>query len=112
MTLFTNRAYDLLKPIALIWLPAIATLYTALAAIWGVGDVTAVVGSLSAVDGFLGVVLHLSTNPTPATPAADGKFVVDKTSDPTKDIYRLELETDPTDLEKQQTITLAVTHSV
>ena len=31
----SNRVYDILKYIALIVLPAIATLYGALAAIWG-----------------------------------------------------------------------------
>lgn len=111
MIRFTNGAYDVLKPIALIWLPAIATLYTALAAIFSFGDVAAVVGSISAVDGFLGVVLHLSTNPTPTQPipTSDGQFVVDK-SNPTTNVYSLVLETEPEDLEKKGVITLEVAH--
>ena len=113
MPQFTNAAYDVLKPIALIWLPAIATLYTALAAIWGVPDVTAVVGSLSAIDGFLGVVLHLSTNPTPnqppaaVTPTTSGQLVIDK-SGPTAAMY-IVLESEIEELEKNNTITLSVT---
>lgn len=108
MIRFTNGAYDVLKPIALIWLPAIATLYTVLAAIWGFGDVEAVVGSISAVDGFLGAALHLSTNPTPQQSSSGGQLVIANTESGGKSMY-LVLESEIEDLEKQKQILLTVT---
>ena len=111
MIRLTNAAYDVLKPIALVWLPAAAGLYTALAAIWHLGDVSEVVGSLSAVDTFLGVVLHLSSNSTPAnpsTPPSNGQLVINKTTSGDKTVY-LVLESELDDIEKQKSITLAVT---
>lgn len=59
--LFTNGLYDKLKFVALILLPALGTLYFALDGAWGWGHGVQVVGSITAVDTFLGVVLHLST---------------------------------------------------
>ena len=60
MTL-TNKAYDILKWIAQILLPAIATLYFAIASVWGLPYSEQVVGTISAVDVFLGALLGIST---------------------------------------------------
>lgn len=57
----TNKAYDVLKFIAQILLPALGTLYFALAKIWGFPYATEVVGTISAVDAFLGALLGIST---------------------------------------------------
>lgn len=56
-----NKTYDLLKEIAQIWLPAIATLYFTLASIWGLPYAEQIVGTISAIDVFLGAVLKIST---------------------------------------------------
>lgn len=56
-----NSVYDLLKEIAQIWLPAIATLYFTLASIWGLPYAEQIVGTISAIDVFLGTVLKIST---------------------------------------------------
>ena len=56
-----NRTYDILKEIAQIWLPAIATLYFTLASIWGFPYAEQIVGTISAIDVFLGAVLKIST---------------------------------------------------
>jgi hypothetical protein len=56
-----KKLYDVLKAIALIWLPASGTLYVGLAAIWGLPASEQVSGTVLAVDTFLGVVLGLST---------------------------------------------------
>ena len=53
----TNKIYDILKFIAQIVLPALGTLYFALAAIWGFPYGEQVVGTITAVDAFLGAVL-------------------------------------------------------
>lgn len=60
MTL-TNKTYDILKWIAQILLPALATLYFAIASVWGLPYSEQVVGTISAVDVFLGALLGIST---------------------------------------------------
>ena len=57
----SNKVYDFLKWIAQILLPAIGTLYFALAGIWNFPYAEAVVGTITAVDTFLGVLLGIST---------------------------------------------------
>lgn len=57
----SNKVYDVLKWIAQYFLPALGTLYFALAGIWGLPYGEQVVGTLVAIDTFLGVVLGIST---------------------------------------------------
>lgn len=57
----SNKMYDLLKWIAMYFLPAVGTLYFALAGIWGLPYGEEIVGSITAVDTFLGVILGIST---------------------------------------------------
>lgn len=57
----SNKVYDILKWIALFLLPALGTLYFALAGIWGFPYGEQVVGTITAIDTFLGVVLGIST---------------------------------------------------
>lgn len=57
----SNRVYDILKWVAQILLPAIGTLYFALAGIWGFPYAEGIVGTITAVDTFLGVLLGIST---------------------------------------------------
>lgn len=56
-----NKAYDVLKWIALCVLPALGTLYFALAGVWGFPYGEEIVGTLTAVDTFLGVILGISS---------------------------------------------------
>ena len=57
----SNKCYDVLKFIAQIVLPALGTLYFALASIWGLPYGEQIVGTITAVDTFLGALLGLST---------------------------------------------------
>lgn len=57
----SNRVYDILKWIAMYLLPAAGTLYFALAGIWGLPYGEQIVGTITAVDTFLGVLLGIST---------------------------------------------------
>lgn len=57
---FSNKVYDLLKMIAQVALPAAGTLYFALAKIWGLPFGHEIVGTITAVDAFLGVLLGVS----------------------------------------------------
>ena len=58
----SNKLYDILKWIALILLPALGTLYFALAGIWGFPYAEQIVGTITAIDTFLGVLLGISAN--------------------------------------------------
>ena len=57
----SNKVYDVLKWIAMYFLPAIGTLYFALSGIWKLPYGEQVVGTITAVDTFLGVILGIST---------------------------------------------------
>ena len=55
-----DKTYDILKWVALYFLPALGTLYFALASIWGLPYGEEIVGTITAADTFLGVLLGLS----------------------------------------------------
>lgn len=58
----SNKIYDILKWIAMYFLPALGTLYFALAGIWNLPYGENIVGSITAIDTFLGVLLGISTS--------------------------------------------------
>ena len=58
----SNQVYDILKFFAQVVLPALGTLYFALSTIWGLPYGEQVVGTITAVDAFLGAILQISTN--------------------------------------------------
>lgn len=58
----SNKLYDVLKYIAMIALPAIGTLYFALSGIWGLPYGEQIVGTVTAVDAFLGALLQISSS--------------------------------------------------
>ncbi len=57
----STRTYDILKWVAQYILPATGTLYFALSTIWGLPYGEQVVGTITAIDTFLGVTLGIST---------------------------------------------------
>lgn len=57
----TDKMYDVLKWVAQILLPAMATLYFAIAQIWGLPYGEEIVGTITAIDAFLGALLGIST---------------------------------------------------
>lgn len=59
---FSNKVYDVLKWVAQVVLPALATLYFTLSQIWGLPNVGEVLGTITAIDTFLGIILGLSTS--------------------------------------------------
>lgn len=59
--MMNNKMYDVLKWIAQYGLPALGTLYFALAGIWNLPYGEEVVGTITAIDAFLGVLLGIST---------------------------------------------------
>lgn len=59
--MMSDKTYKVFKWIAMYLLPAIGTLYFALAGIWGLPYGEEVVGTITAADTFLGVILGIST---------------------------------------------------
>lgn len=57
----SNKMYDTLKWIAQILLPAIGTLYFAISQIWGLPYAEQIVGTITALDAFLGAILGISS---------------------------------------------------
>lgn len=57
----SNSLYDVLKFVAQIVLPAVATLYFALASIWELPYGEQIVGTITAIDAFLGAILGISS---------------------------------------------------
>ena len=59
-----NKIYDVLKWVALIALPALATLISVILPLWNIvdeGTTTAIVGTITALATFLGTLLGVST---------------------------------------------------
>lgn len=108
LSIFSNHTYDALKWIAQVVLPAMATLYLALGSLWGWTNVEQVVGSITALDVFLGVLLGLSANAYKNSDERfDGEMVLD-THDPTKDVYSLEMGIPLDQIESKDAINLKV----
>ena len=106
--LLSNKIYDALKWIAQYLLPATGTLYFALAAIWGFPYGEQIVGTISAVTIFLGVLLGISAATYIRSGAdTDGTLQVDMRG-VEKDIYRLQLNSDLPELTEKKRITLNV----
>ena len=66
--MLSNKTYDVLKWIAMYLLPALGTLYFALAGIWKFPYGEEIVGTITALDTFLGVLLGISTAQYRKTP--------------------------------------------
>lgn len=82
MTQLSNETYDKVKWVAQIALPAVGTLYFAIAAIWGLPKAEEVVGTITAIDAFLGVLLGLSKRSYDNSAATfDGTAEVQDTED-------------------------------
>lgn len=105
--LISNRLYDFFKAVAQVGLPAVGTLYFALAAIWGLPEPEKVVGSITALDAFLGVLLHVSTKAYQSSDAShDGVIEVSNTE--AGKTYSLVFNGDVADLDKQSQVIFKV----
>jgi len=94
-----DKAYKLIKLIAQIILPGLGTLYAALAGFWGLPNVEQVVGTIVAVDTFLGLLLAQSSKSYYNGDAPyDGDMVVHPAGPDGKQQIKLELNSDPAEL--------------
>jgi len=77
-----NKVYDVMKWIALIVLPAISALYFALANVWSLPAADKVVGTIAAIDTFIGAILGIST----AGYKGDGTMILNPDDEGSMDI--------------------------
>lgn len=103
----SNELYDILKYIAQIVLPALATLYFALSEIWGLSYGVEVVGTIAAFDAFLGVLLRISTNQYAKSDSRFSGLINIYEDDETK-TFSLELDEDPYVLETQDEVVFKI----
>lgn len=103
-----NKTYDILKWVALVFLPALGTLYFALAQTWVLPYGEEVVGTVVALELFLGALIGVSNSTYKKTGAGyDGSLLID-TSDEDKDVFQIELDTAVEDLPDKEAINLKV----
>lgn len=57
----SNTIYDILKWVTIYLLPAIGTLYFSISTIWGLPYSEQVMGTISAIETFLAIILGIST---------------------------------------------------
>jgi hypothetical protein len=74
--MITGKLYDMLKWVAQVILPAIATLYFTLAGIWNLPNGQQVIGTITAVDLFLGLILGISQTNFQKTIEDGGELIV------------------------------------
>ena len=59
--MLSNKAYDILKYLVTIVLPAVATLYFALSSIWGFPYCEQIVGTIACIETFIGSLIGISS---------------------------------------------------
>lgn len=104
--MITGKLYDWLKWIAQIFLPALGTLYFTIAEIWGLGHGVNIVGTIMAVDLFLGVLLGIS-QVTYAKQIGQGDLLVEEDETGAKSM-RLALDHTPEELATKQEVRFKV----
>lgn len=108
LPIFSNKAYDTLKWVALTGLPAAALLYFTLSEVWGFPAAAQVMASVTAVDVFLGTVLGISNYRYNHSDARfDGSMVVD-TRDPETDRVAFDMKRPVAELEQADSVILKV----
>lgn len=104
-----NKAYDVLKRIVQIALPAFATLYFTLAQIWGLPAAEQVVGTSAALATFFGALLGFSDRSYNNSEAKyDGEVVVEDRVDGLLYSLNLSPEVDINNLAKRSELTFKV----
>lgn len=82
-TLLSSNAYDKLKPLAHIWLPALALFYITIAPLWGLPKSEEVSATIVALDLLLGTVLGISSKQFKNAPTVyDGRILVSQGEGP------------------------------
>lgn len=102
-----DTQYNVAKFLTVVVLPAIGTLYFALAQIWGLPSGEEVLGTILAFEAFLGVVLNISTNQYNNS-GAKYSGVISRVETPEKIKYSLEMHGHPDELKDKDEATFKV----
>jgi len=97
--------YDKLKFTSMVLLPAVATLYVTLGSIWNWSDVKEVIGSITGVSTFLGLILGRSSR---NYKNSDSKYfgMINIINGPDgKKVYSLDLNGEPNELDNKKEVT-------
>lgn len=106
--LLNDKLYFVLNSLALVIFPAVGTLYFALAQIWGLPGAQEVIGTLVAVDTFLGVVVKVGqTSYKNSENRFDGAINIEHKDDGGK-TFQLDVSAHPMVLAQKPEITLKV----
>jgi hypothetical protein len=106
----SNKTYDILKFVALILMPALGALYFSLGKIWDFPNVEEVLGSITSIDTFLGIVLGLNNKAYNNSDAKyDGSLNIFDNPAENKKIFELALhDGDPEELANKDQIIFKV----
>lgn len=111
-SLINNTQYDFLKALTQYVIPALGALYFALSGFWGLPHPLEVVGTITAVDTFLGVVLGwLKGQYLNSSDATDGTLTVDASNPNAVALTHLAIDTPGNVLAGQDTVTLKVNNN-
>lgn len=106
--ILSNGSYDFIKHVVQIVLPAVGTLYFTLSQLWGLPHPAEVVGTIAAINTFLGLLLGYSSKSyNNSEDKYDGAIEITETKD-TK-TYGLVLNSDPENLDKKDQVIFKVT---
>lgn len=102
--LLSNRGYNLLKWLSAFVLPALSVLYVSLGQMWDFPKIEEVVGSITAVNTFLGGLLAYSTKSYNQSDSRfDGEFEIREGQNP-----RLVMNEDPESFEPNRNLSIRI----
>ena len=103
----SNKQYDFIKFLTVVLLPALGTLYFALAQIWNLPSGEEILGTMMALQVFIGAVMGISTKAYNASDAKyDGTLTTSDT--PQKTIVSVETKDHPEVLAQKDEVLLKV----
>lgn len=102
-----NKTYDFIKFLTVVLLPALGTLYFALSQAWGLPSGEAVLGTMMAIQVFIGAVMGISSK---KYEESGEKYVgeINVADTPDKTLFSLDLKGDPEELKDKKEATFKV----
>lgn len=104
----SNGAYDVIKDVVTMFIPALGVFYASIAAIWNLPFSVEVTGTLAAIATILGVLLKVAANQFAKTPENNAGTVVVNTTDPTVPDVHANVQIPMDQLKGANTVTLKV----
>lgn len=114
--ILNDKVYKQLKPIVQIYMPAAATLYYTLGTIWGWENIENVIGTVTAIATFLGVILGISgrnynKEAVPVKAVPDGVLNIVRQQDDTI-LYDFDAKESMSDLRKRDSVVFRINNEL